>query len=255
MKRIVIALAALLAAASAFAQTEFSKESFKASNGETLLYRSIAPENMNPKKEYPLVIFLHGAGERGNDNEKQLFHGSQQWLNPVNRAKYPAFVIFPQCPEGRYWTYDIRPGSFDVKSMPAGAPMSSTGVALKELIDKYLNMPGVDRDRVYIMGLSMGGMATFDMVIRYPEIFAAAVPICGAVNVERLGAAVDVPFSIYHGDKDPTVPVECSRGAYRALKSAGADVRYKEFVGCGHGSWDPAFNEPDFMSWLFKQKK
>ncbi len=255
MKRLILTMLALAATVAAFAQEEFSRESFTASNGETLLYRALEPEDMSVKKKFPLVIFLHGAGERGNDNEFQLFHGSRMWLNPYNRENYPAFVIFPQCPEGRYWTYDNRPGSFDVRSMPDGVPMSTIGVALKELIDKYLAMPEIDRDRIYIMGLSMGAMGTFDLVIRYPEIFAAAVPICGSVNVDRLEAARDVPFSIYHGDKDDTVPVECSRKAYRKLRSLGAEVKYKEFVGCDHLSWDPAFNEPDFMSWLFSQKK
>ncbi len=244
MKCIALVLAAMVAAVAALAQDNFAKESFRASNGETLLYRSLNPQNMKAKKKYPLVIFLHGAGERGNDNEKQLIHGGRMWLNPVNRAKYPAFVIFPQCPEGIFWTYDTRPGSFDVNAMPKTADMSATGAALKELID-----------RVYIMGLSMGGMCTLDMVIRYPEIFDAAVPICGAVNTDRLNEAKDVVFSIYHGDSDSVVPVECSRSIYRTLKSLDADVRYREFAGCDHGSWNPAFNEPDFLPWLFKQKK
>ncbi len=260
MKSIATLLLAMVLATAASAQdgTEtngFFKEKFTASNGETLLYRSLAPENIKPKKKYPLVIFLHGAGERGNDNEKQLFHGSQMWLNPVNREKYPAFVIFPQCPEGVYWTYDVRPESFDIMKMPENAQMSRIGVALKELTDKYIAMSNIDTDRIYIMGLSMGAMGTFDMVIRYPEIFAAAVPICGAVNTDRLPAAKGVPFSIYHGDKDDIVPVECSRSANRKLRSLGAKGTDKEFIGVGHLSWDSAFNEDDFMSWLFKQKK
>ena len=101
----------------------------------------------------------------------------------------------------------------------------------------------------------MGGMGTFDMAIRFPEVFAAAIPICGTVNPERLKAAKAVNFRIFHGDADNVVTPEGSRAAYRALKAAGADVEYVEFPGCGHGSWNPAFNEPDFMSWLFSQKR
>lgn len=101
----------------------------------------------------------------------------------------------------------------------------------------------------------MGGMGTYDLVVRFPEIFAAAIPICGTVNPARLKAAKDVKFRIFHGDADNVVTTEGSREAYKALKAAGAEVEYIEFPGCSHGSWNPAFNEPDFMSWLFSQKK
>ena len=116
-------------------------------------------------------------------------------------------------------------------------------------------MPQVDRQRIYIMGLSMGAMGTYDMTIRYPELFAAAIPICGTVNPTRLKSAKDVKFRIFHGDADNVVPVSGSRQAYKALKTAGADVKYTEFPGVTHGSWNPAFSLPDFMSWLFSQKK
>lgn len=105
------------------------------------------------------------------------------------------------------------------------------------------------------MGLSMGGMATFDLVSRYPDVFAAAIPICGIVNPSRLAVAKKVKFRIFHGDADDVVPVIGSRSAYKALKKAGAKVEYIEFPGCGHASWHPAFNCPDFMKWLFSQKK
>ena len=105
------------------------------------------------------------------------------------------------------------------------------------------------------MGLSMGGMATFDIVSRFPEIFAAAIPICGIADTERVTKAKDVNWRIYHGDADNIVPVECSRKAYTALKEAKANVEYFEFPGCNHASWNPAFNQPDFMEWLFAQKK
>ena len=139
--------------------------------------------------------------------------------------------------------------------MPADVPLSPTFVILKELLDTYLAMPQVDKRRIYIMGLSMGGMGTYDMTIRYPELFAAAIPICGTVNSTRLKAAKDVKFRIFHGDADNVVPVNGSRQAYKALKAVGADVEYFEYPGVGHVSWNQAFTQPDFMKWLFSQKK
>jgi len=255
MKRIFTVICVLMSLLPLLAQETYQREAFVSDRGDTLLYRLLRPQGMKSGEKYPLVLFLHGAGERGNDNEKQLVHGGQMFLNPVNREKYPAFVLVPQCPETGYWAYMERPASFVPTEMPLEVPVSPIFVTLKELLDTYLAMPQVDKDRVYIMGLSMGGMGTFDMAIRFSEVFAAAIPICGTVNPERLKAAKSVNFRIFHGDADNVVTPEGSRAAYRALKAAGADVEYVEFPGCGHGSWNPAFNEPDFMSWLFSQKR
>ena len=239
----------------AYGQNEFEKKVYVTASNDSLNYRLLRPEVEQEGEKYPLVLFLHGSGERGSDNEKQLFHGSQMWLNPVNRENYPAFVLVPQCPESGYWAYTDRPSSFEPDQMPSDVPLSPVFRTLKELIDTYLAMPQVDKKRVYVIGLSMGAMGTYDLAIRYPEIFAAAIPICGTVNPTRLSAAKDVKFRIFHGDSDTVVPVSGSRQAYKALKAAGADVEYIEFPGVTHGSWNPAFTQLDFMSWLFSQKK
>ena len=239
----------------AYGQNEFEKKIYVTPSGDSLNYRLLRPEIEQKGHKYPLVLFLHGAGERGSDNEKQLFHGSQMWLNPVNRENYPAFVLFPQCPESGYWAYTERPSSFEPEHMPSDVPLSPIFTVLKKLLDSYLAMPQVDKQRVYIIGLSMGAMGTYDLTIRYPEVFAAAIPICGTVNPTRLKAAKEIKIRIFQGDADTVVPVNGSRQAYKALKAAGADVKYMEFPGVTHGSWNPAFNLPDFMSWLFSQKK
>lgn len=237
------------------AQKGYEKDVFVSSKGDSLRYRMIHPESVKPGEKFPLVLFLHGAGERGNDNEKQLANGGQMFLNPVNQEKFPAFVLVPQCPVDKYWAYPERPKSFVPADMPVGQEITPIFQTLKQLLDSYLAMPEVDKQRVYIIGLSMGAMGTYDLVARYPEIFAAAIPICGTVNPSRLATAKDVKFRIFHGDADNVVTVEGSREAYKALRAAGADVEYIEFPGCNHGSWNPAFNYPGFMDWLFKQKK
>lgn len=254
MKRTLLILLALAASFTVYAQkVSYEHKSFTAQDGTELNYRLLTPPEDARGKKFPLVLFLHGAGERGSDNEKQLIHGSQMFLNPTNRENFPAFVLFPQCPEKRYWAFPGRPSSFT--DMNAEKTITPILLAVKELVDSYLENPMVDASRVYIMGLSMGGMATYDLVSRYPEMFAAAIPICGAADTQRLVNAKGVKWRIYHGDADPVVPVEASRAAYRALKEAGIKVEYLEFPGCAHASWTPAFNQPDFMKWLFKQKK
>lgn len=254
MNRAILAAILFLGSLLTSSGQDFERMTFTSSDGTDLNYRLLEPEETAKGKKFPLVLFLHGAGERGDDNEKQLVHGSGMFLNPYNREKYPAYVLFPQCPKDGYWAYSRRPDTFE--SMTPEENLPAVFKALKELLDSYLANPRVDRSRVYIIGLSMGAMGTYDMVSRYPEIFAAAVPICGAVTpAERLAVAKDVRFRIFHGDADPVVPVEGSRKAYRALREAGAKVEYTEFPGCGHASWNPAFSCPDFMEWLFSQKR
>ncbi len=252
-KTLILLVTSVLFVLSVSAQNSYEAKTFTSSDGQSLNYRELCPAEIAKGKKYPLVIFMHGAGERGNDNTKQLAHGSQMFLNPVNRAKFPSFVIFPQCPQDRYWSFSGRPDSF--AKFTAGKETTAILKAVKELIESYLENPSVDQSRIYIMGLSMGGLATFDLDWRHPEIFAAAIPICGAADTEKIVEANGVKWRIYHGDADDVVPVECSRKAYTALKNANADVEYFEFPGCKHGSWNPAFNQPDFMDWLYAQKK
>ena len=221
--------------------------------GDSLLYRSLKPEKIERGKRYPLVIYLHNAGLKGSDNVTQLREGSEMFLNPVNRERYPSFVIFPQCPKGEWWAYDRMPRNFD--ALPYTREMTRPMAIVKEIIDKYLAMPEVDKGRVYVMGTSMGGVGTFDIVSRFPEIFAAAVPMCGAIAEDHLSNAQGVSFRIFHGDSDPTVPVECSRRAYRELRAAGVKVEYIELPGAKHGISSQTLSRPDFMEWLYAQKR
>ncbi len=249
----------LVAPLSLFAQDGFAKKSFVSSEDVTLNYRELTPENAKPNKKYPLVLFLHGAGERGSDNELQLTHGANMFLNPTNLENFPCYALFPQCPKDEYWFVKFRKEKLNKEGV-SDIPTKTTPIfnSVKELLDSYINRDDVDKDRIYIVGLSMGAMATYDMVTRYPDIFAAAIPICGAVNVAKISTSkgIDkVKFRIFHGDKDSVVPTEGSRSAYRELKKCGVDVEYREYPGCDHNSWNPAFNEKDFMSWLFKQHR
>ena len=255
MKYLLSIIMAVALSVAAVAQERYEKCEL-VMDGDTLRYCALAPQSVEQNVSYPLVVFLHGAGERGEDNQAQLFHGSQQFLNPVNREKYPCYVVFPQCPSGKYGAYIDRPLSLVPQEMPIQEQPSAFIRGVHALIMKYLAEQNVDPKRVYIMGLSMGAMSTYDMVIRYPELFAAAVPICGTVNPNRITSAVTgTKWSIYHGDADTTVPLDGSREAYRKLRSVGAEVKYTEFPGVAHGSWNPAFSMPDFMSWLFAQRR
>ena len=253
MKKIfLLTILVLSCAFVSYAQKTFEPQVFRTKDGYELNCRVLEPERIRPHKKYPLVIFLHGMGERGNDNGKQLVHGSQMFLNPVNKEKYPAYVIFPQCPEDKMWAYSSYP--LDLENLQEDE-ITEPMKAVKELIDTYIKNPSVDPSRIYIMGLSMGAIGTYDIAARFPGLFAAAVPICGAANPDRLKTADKIYWRIFHGDADKVVPVKCSRSTYKALKEAKADVEYIEFPGCGHESWNPAFCMPDFMKWIFSKRR
>ena len=230
-------LLALSACAGAQAVQEYESLKFETADGLVLPYRRVQPELQKSGKKYPLVLFLHGVGERGSDNMRQLKHCGEAFLNPHYREEYPAFVLFPQCPAKEYWSN----------------PRMTK--ALRELVEDYLADYPVDKRRVYIVGISMGAIGTYALVSQCPELFAAAVPICGRTDPQQLYKAREVKFRIFHGDADNIVLVSGSREAYRALRAADADVEYVEFVGCGHESWNMAFNYPGFMEWLFAQRR
>lgn len=227
--------------------------------GDTLPYRLLLPKNYDASKEYPLILFLHGSGERGNDNEAQLVHGWKLFLQDSIRENYPAIVVFPQCSKNSYWSnvdfrYDTvtkkRTFLFPEKGEPTVA-MRLLIDLLDELEDKYK----LDDDRFYVGGLSMGGMGTFELVRRKPKMFAAAFPICGGANPLTAKKLKRPSWWIFHGLKDDVVPPELSQQMADAIKAKGAEVKLTLYPAANHNSWDPAFAEKDLLPWLFAQKK
>lgn len=236
----------------------FEKKEFTNKKGETLPYRILYPENYDPAKKYPLVLFLHGAGERGNDNEKQLLHGVKVFLEAQYRTQFPCIVVAPQCPAESYW------GSvkFERTKYPLDLDFNyqydiTTGLRLAiELTRSVIKEAAVDKKRVYITGLSMGGMGTFEAVYRFPKLFTAAVPVCGGADVAAYGKKqARIPFRIFHGEVDGVVAADHSRAMYARLQALGAQVQYKEYPGVNHNSWDYAYIEPDLLPWLFAQHR
>lgn len=224
-------------------------------DGDTLPYRILFPEGYTSGKSYPLLLFLHGAGERGNDNEMQLVHGSKLFLKPEVRSKYPAIVVFPQCPKEFYWARVERDPeradwAFPLYETP-GKPMR----LVMELVDMLMNDTKADPARMYVGGLSMGAMGTFELLSRMPDRFAAAFPICGGGNPLTVPLyARNTPLWVFHGDADAVVPVRLSRRMVEAAQQAGSRVRYTEYPGVNHNSWDNAFAEPELLPWLFKHR-
>ena len=227
-------------------------------NGNKLPYRILYPVNFDKTKKYPLLLFLHGAGERGKDNEKQLMHGSKLFITDENRKNFPAIIIFPQCPEESFWAAakidrSVQPYKidFDYNAQPTW-PLA----AANELVKKTINEGSVDKSKVYITGLSMGGMGTFESVYRNPDMYAAALPICGGGDVKNYDKRVTkTAFWVFHGAADAIVNVKLSQQMVDKLKALKAEVKYSEYPGVNHNSWDNAFAEKDYLNWMLQHKK
>jgi predicted peptidase len=227
--------------------------------GENVLpYRILYPDNYDKTKKYPLVMFLHGSGERATDNEIQLVHGSKLFLNESNRKAFPAIVIFPQCPQDASWIKldvdrTVQPAKLTVDyTSEAQWPLT----AANELVKRIASEEAVDKSRIYISGLSLGGFGTFESVYRYPDLYAAALPICGGGDVNSYDKRVArTAFWIFHGDADPAVDVKLSREMSSKLKSLKVESKYTEYPGVKHDSWNNAFAETEYLKWMFAHKR
>lgn len=232
----------------------------KSNNEVTLPIQTLYPNDFQSTKKYPLVLFLHGAGERGSDNEKQLVHGSKLFLDEKNREAFPAVVIFPQCPSEDYWSnVDIERNKETNKrtfTFGSGGEETTAMQSVLSLLDSMINLPFIDTDRVYVGGLSMGGMGTFEMLSRRPNVFAAAITICGGGNPESVkNYATKVPLWIFHGAQDDVVPPTYSQQMADAIQASGGRAKLTIYPEANHNSWDPTFAEPELFSWLFSQSK
>ena len=229
---------------------------FDASGGVKLLYRLLKPANYDPKVAYPLVIFLHGSGGSGSDNRQQIADqpvALQMLANEPLRSKFPCFVLAPQAPKGRGggWTSRevFRSGSLGV--VPPPSPAMGAVLELLPVLAKEFHL---DPCRYYVTGLSMGGYGTWDLLVRCPGRFAAAMPICGGYDPGLLLGVGQVPLHIFHGSADPAVPVQRARDAVEALAHIGNIPYYTEYPGVGHDSWHKAYATPLIWDWLFAQR-
>lgn len=215
-------------------------------------YRLLKPLAVEPGHMVPLVLFLHGAGERGADNELQLKYLPTWLAEEGNRRKHPSFVVVPQCRAGHHWVDFNRS---DLTSMPHKAEPTVDLAAAVAALDAVMQSEPVDPGRVYLTGISMGGYGSWDLAARMPERFAAMIPICGGGDAATAPRLRSIPILCFHGDADQIVPVAHSRAMVAAVKAAGGAVEYRELEGVKHDSWTPAYRDPATLDWLFRQKR
>ena len=218
--------------------------------GTEYSYQVFVPQDWTKKKKWPVVLFLHGAGERGDDGLIQTEVGIGTAIRR-NRSRFPAVVVMPQCRKNGWWA----------ESTMADVAMAALAEAQKEFSG--------DRTRIYLTGLSMGGYGTWYLAGKYPGKFAAVAPICGGIlvpDMARLQSPDDnspyaeaakkigkTPVWIFHGGDDPVVPVTESRRMNEAMKTLGGELHYTEYPGVGHNSWEKAYAEPELLTWMLSK--
>lgn len=223
--------------------------------GKPHTYQVFVPAHRDSHQPTPIVLFLHGSGERGSDGKKQMEAGLGSYVR-AHAAEFPALVVFPQAPKNQEWM---------------GANLDMAMVALEAASDEFNGDP----QRTYLTGLSMGGYGTWELALARPQRFAALVPICGAIKAPNDYRALYVtpivdepdpyaalakrlrhlPVWIFHGAKDDSVSPEDDRRIFAAFKAAGADVQYTEFPEAGHNSWDATYRDDAMWKWLFQQHR
>jgi predicted peptidase len=231
----------------------FEKKTFNSISGQELPYRILFPDNYNHRESYPLIVFLHGSGERGNDNEAQLTHIAPSFLTDNFQEKYPSIILFPQCASEDTWAeVDVQENVWQVKDSEKATPSMES---LIELIDQIIQEHGVAKTQIYIAGLSMGGFGTYDILSRRPDLFAAGISICGGGNKRYVYKYDDVSMWVFHGAKDPVVPVFLSQEMAESFGARQMDYKYTEYPEGAHDVWNQAWAEPDLLPWLFSKKK
>ncbi len=254
MKHIALLTAAMVLACAGGSgrAAEYEARTYADGAGRSLPYRLLLPDQYSPTAKYPLVLFFHGAGERGADNKAQLLHGTSLFLKSEHRRDFPCFVLAPQCPAGQQWV--DMPWGTDSGVRPA-EPSASMRLAL-EAVRAVAREYSIDTNRLYVTGLSMGGFATWDCVTRHPGLFAAAAPVCGGGDDKTVTPeAARVPVWAFHSDDDTVVKVKRTRDMIQAMRAAGGKPKYFEYFGLGHFSWGRAYGEPELLPWMFAQRR
>lgn len=219
------------------------------SAADTLHYRLMYPAHYQKNKKYPLVLFLHGAGQRGSDNEVQLTGVPKALTGAAGLEKYPCFILAPQCAKNDVWVKFPR---FPQSLQATQEPTKSARLTL-ELIDRLIKQKLISTKRVYVTGYSMGGEGAFDLLTRRPQLFAATIPVCSVADTGKAALIARVPVWAFHGDQDDVNDVKYSRMMIEALTKSGGTPVYTEYPGVKHNSWLRAYNEPGLFDWLFRQ--
>ena len=220
-------------------------------DGYEIPYVLYLPANYDEAKEYPVLLLLHGAGERGSDNELQLFHAVDELYETRQALMDDCIFLVPQCPLEEQWVdWPWTNGNYSVDEIPESKALSTVIKLLGEILEQY----AADTNRVYIMGISMGGFGTWDALVRQEPIFAAGVPLCGGGDPSKVDILKEIPIWCVHGTVDSAVPFAGTEKMYNTIVAAGGErITFEPMDGMDHNIWDYATTNGALIDWLFAQ--
>ena len=232
----------------------FFEERTYEKNGFTLPYRFHLPTGYSADKAYPVILFLHGAGERGEDNTAQLKIGIGQLFADPDSPIHQCIVIAPQCPVQLQWVSvsSWKDTQYSTEEIPESLPLDTAHALLLDVIKRY----AADTDRIYCTGISMGGFGTWDLLVRHTELFAAAIPLCGGADNRFAARLANVPIYTFHGDADDVVPPEGTQCMTDKLIALGNEkLRVTYYLGGTHGIWENAYATDGLLEWLLSHRR
>jgi predicted peptidase len=266
MKRLFgIVFTLALAASPCAAQDQDNVDGFvarvyKNESGQTMPYRLFIPDGYDKRKQYPILLWLHGSGGIGSDNLRQItgdqIPGTRVWTKPESQAKHPAFVLVPQSPQpwdatgfyyGNHWMV--------LAASEHGNELSRELVQVVGILESLKIEFNLDSKRLYISGQSFGGYGTWNFITKKPDLFAAAIILCGGGNPDLAARAKSIPIWAFQGDADNSQIIASNRAMIAGVEKAGGTPHYTEYAGMGHNIWGRVFTEPGLVDWLFAQHK
>jgi len=219
-----------------------------------LKYRYFTPKTELDRK-YPLILVLHGTGGRGDDNISQINRLVLFFSNSNTQKKHPAYIMAPQCPKGTQWvntTFESTPYKhYNQDSIPESTEMKM----IIELINQFIKEDSIDTSRIYIIGYSMGASGTWDIITRYPSLFAAAIPITGVSDTNQAKKILDIPIWTFSGENDDIAPAQLNNEMCNAINNLGGNCRYTLFKNVGHDIVKETLKTKGLLEWLFSQRK
>jgi predicted peptidase len=230
MKKLILII---LIASMGFCQNEVKEFNYQLKKEIKLKYLIYLPNNYSEKDKYPLVLFLHGSGERGSDINKVKKHGLPKLIE--EGKQFPFIIISPQCPENKIWNNLTE----------------ELYLLIKDVTNKY----SVDDKKIYCTGLSMGGFGTWALAIAYPDLFAAIAPVCGGAISFQAPILKHLPIWAFHGYKDQAVPIAYQQMMVDALINLNANIKFTVYKNYGHNIWDTTYNRQDLYDWLLSNSK
>lgn len=234
---------------------DFKRASYRdPTNGDQLLYRLFAPPQASAVTKLPLLLYLHGGGGRGNDNSSQLEYGPRVMATKQFQRRHPCFVLAPQCPHNRQWLnhhFTKTPfPNYDQTSIPQSKEIQMIVALLKELQHRH----PIDPTRIYVTGFSMGAGGTWDLITRYPKLFAAAAPLNGVSDPRRGSVVRDLPLWAFHGKLDSVSAVENTRKTIAQIRKSGGSAKFVEYSDLGHDISERVYSNKDLFNWMFEQR-